>query len=102
MYVTPASESPTLRVLSDLPVADCWYRVGLELEVMPYDLDVIAKNYPQDHEKCKLEMFGKWLRGDTDSTYVKLVKSLTAVGKRSIAEAMCLARGIVIFLCIDC
>ena len=81
-----------------LPVATCWYKLGLELGVSPYDLDVIEGNYPRDREMCKLKMFGAWLRGDADSTYEKLVKALTAVGKRSIAEAICLARGTLRFV----
>ena len=42
---------------------------------------------------CILKMFGAWLRMDASATYRKLVKALTAVGKRNIAEALCTARG---------
>ena len=42
---------------------------------------------------CKIKMFGAWLRSDTSASYKKLVKALAAVEKRSIAEAVCTARG---------
>ena len=42
---------------------------------------------------CMLKMFGAWLRVDASATYRKLVKALTAAGNRTIAEALCSARG---------
>ena len=42
---------------------------------------------------CMLKMFGAWLRVDASATYRKLVKALTAAGNRTIAEAVCSARG---------
>ena len=42
---------------------------------------------------CKAKMFGAWLRMDTSATYEKLARALVTVGKRNIAEAMCIERG---------
>ena len=70
-----------------------WHLLGLQLEVRADELDVIERNYPRDNHVCKAKMFGAWLRVDTNATYEKLVRALVAVGKRNIAEAMCIARG---------
>ena len=83
---------PILCDLSLLPVSN-WYLLGLQLGVSADELDVIERNYPRDNRMCKVKMFGAWLRVDTSASYRKLAKALAAVGKRSIAEALCTARG---------
>ena len=70
-----------------------WYLLGLQLGVNGDELDVIERNYPRDNRMCKVKMFGAWLRVDTTATYRKLARALVAVGKRNIAEAMCIERG---------
>ena len=83
------SESePTLRELSELPVVDCWYRLGIQLGVTEDDLDTIEQNYPRDAKICRLKMFGSWLGSDTSATYAKLIKALVEVGKPSLAEKL--------------
>ena len=42
---------------------------------------------------CKVKMFGVWLRVDASATYEKLARALAALGKRTIAEAVCTERG---------
>ena len=42
---------------------------------------------------CKVKMFGTWLRADTSASYTKLARAFVAVGNRTIAEALCSARG---------
>ena len=84
---------PTLRDLSLLPVPN-WYLLGLQLGVSGDELDMIERNYPQDNDFFKVKMFGAWLRIDTSATYEKLARALVTLGTRSIAEAMCTARGI--------
>ena len=70
-----------------------WYLLGLQLGVSGDELDMIERNYPRDNDLCKVKMFGAWLRMDTSATYRKLARALVILGKRSIAEAMCTARG---------
>ena len=70
-----------------------WYLLGLQLGVSAYELSVIQRNHPRDDHMCKVMMFEAWLRVDTSATYQKLARALVTVGKRSIAEAMCIARG---------
>ena len=84
---------PTLRDLSLLPVPN-WYLLGLQLGVGGDELDMIERNYPRDNDLCKVKMFGAWLRMDTSATYRKLARVLVTLGKRNIAERMCIARGI--------
>ena len=70
-----------------------WYLFGLQLGVSGDELDMIERNYPQDDHMCKMQMFEAWLRVNTDATCEKLARALVFVGKKSIAEAMCIARG---------
>ena len=55
---------------------------------------MIERNYPRDNDLCKVKMFAAWLRVDARATYRKLARALVTLGKRSIAKAMCTARGI--------
>ena len=91
-HLPPQDVVPTLRDLCLLSVPN-WYLLGLQLGVTADELDVIERNYPRDNQMCKAKMFGAWLRMDTSATDEKLARSLVAVGKRNIAEAMCAARG---------
>ena len=59
---------------------------------------MIESNYPRDNHMCKAKMFGTWLRMDTSATYEKLARALVTVGKRNIAEAMCIERGMYIVI----
>ena len=90
--LSPQGMVPTLRDLSLLPMPN-WYLLGLQLGVSGDELDVIQSNFPRDNDHCKVKMFGAWLKMDTSATYRKLVRALVAVGKRKIAEAVCITRG---------
>lgn len=57
------------------------------------DLDIIESNYPRNADMCKIKMFAEWRRGDTNSTYKKLVRALAAFGKRKLAESVCRDQG---------
>ena len=70
-----------------------WYLLGLQLGVSGDELDVIERNYSQDNQMCKVKMFRTWLRVDASATYEKLARALIVVGDRSLAEAICTARG---------
>ena len=85
----PSSPVPTLRELCELPVANCWYRLGVQLGIPDDELDVIEQNYPRDAKMCQSKMFGVWLRNETAPTYEKMVKALVAVDKTSLAEMLC-------------
>ena len=80
---------PSLRELSELPVVDCWYRLGIQLGVTKNELDVIERNHPRDAKRWQLEMFDTWLRSDSSATYERLIKALVLVGKQSLAEMLC-------------
>ena len=74
-------------------MAAVWYQLGLQLGVRPDALDVIESNYPRDTNMCKVKMFAEWLRSDTDPNYETLVKALAAIGKKSLAESVCIDQG---------
>ena len=83
---------PTLRDLSLISVPN-WYLLGLQLGVSGDKLDMIEKNYSRNNHMCKVKMFGTWLRLDTSATYGKLTRALIAVGNRTIAETVCITKG---------
>ena len=88
--VYPLAESkPFLRELSELPVATCWYRLGIQLGIADDDLDVFEKDYPRDTHMRLVKMFGAWLRSDTSATRGKLVKALVVIGKTKVARELC-------------
>ena len=74
-------------------MAKVWYRLGLQLGVRADDLDVIEKDYPRETDMCKVKMFSKWLKSDTNPNCEKLIKALAAVGKRRLAEYVCADQG---------
>ena len=88
----PQDVVPILRDLCLLPVPK-WYLLGLQLGISADELDVIERNYPRDNHMCKVKMFASWLKVDTNASYRKLARALVAVGKRNVAEAMCIERG---------
>ena len=80
---------PTLRELCELPVATCWYGLGVQLGIPDNELDVIQQNYPRDTRMCQSKMFSVWLRNESAPTYEEMVKALVAVDKTSLAEMLC-------------
>ena len=84
---------PTLRELCELPVANCWYQLGVQLGIPGHELDIIEQNYPRDAKLCRSKMFGAWLRGESAPTYEKVVKALIAVDKTSLAKMLCEKHG---------
>ena len=70
-----------------------WYRLGLQLGVRPDALDVIESKYSRDTNTCKVKMFAEWLRSDANPNYETLVKALAAIGKKSLAESVCINKG---------
>ena len=64
-----------------------WYDVGLQL--LDSDngaLDVIKANYPNDNEKCCIEMFKKWLQCRPDASWHQLAEALTSVNLNTAAH----------------
>ena len=88
-FTEPSLPVSTLRELCELPVANCWYGLGVQLGIPDHELDVIEQNYPRDAKMCQSKMFSVWLRNESAPTYVKMVKALVAVDKTSLAEVLC-------------
>ena len=64
-----------------------WYDIGLEL--LDSDngvLDVIKINYPNDNEKCCIEMFKKWQQCRPDASWHQLAEALTNVNLNTAAH----------------
>ena len=88
-FTEPSPPVPTLCELCELPVANCWYGLGVQLGIPDHELDVIEQNYPRDAKMCQLKMFSVWLRNESAPTYEKMVKALVAADKTSLAEKLC-------------
>ena len=68
-----------------------WYNIGLELKIMPSDLDVIRFEYHDNPSECFRELLSRWLRrGDPKPTWVVLAYALESptVGFRTLSEEM--------------
>jgi len=92
-FTEPPLPVPTLRELCELPVANCWYRLGVQLGIPDHELDVIELNYPRDAKLCRSKMFSAWLRSESTPTHEKVVKALVAVDKTSSAKMLCEKHG---------
>lgn len=92
-FPEPPLPVPTLRELCELPVANCWYRLGVQLGIPDHELDVIQQDYPRDTRMCQSKMFSAWLRSESAPTHEKVVKALVAVDKTSPAKKLCEKHG---------
>ena len=71
-----------------LQVSD-WYRLGLALTLLSYDLDIIEKDFRGDTRKQTCKMFDLWLKTQPDASYEQLIKALRKVGDETLANSLC-------------
>ena len=71
-----------------LRVSD-WYRLGLALNLMSDDLDMIEKDHQGNTRKQTYKMFDFWLRTQPNASYDQLIKALREVGDISVANFLC-------------
>ena len=79
---------PELNDLMHLQVSD-WYSLGLALKLIPYDLNIIEKDFRGDTRKQTCKMFDHWLRTQPDASYEQLIKALHEVGDETVANSLC-------------
>ena len=79
---------PELKDLMHLQVTD-WYRLGLELCLSSYNLDIIKRDHPGDTKSQTCKMFDLWLRTQPDTSHEHLIKSLCEVGDQRVADFLC-------------
>ena len=84
--------APELRDLMNLQVSD-WNRLGLTLELDPYDLNIIEQDYRGDRRKQTLKMFELWLKTQPDASYEQLIKALHEAGDERVASSLCVKYG---------
>lgn len=57
-----------------------WKEIAGELRLKPEVVDIIAADcQSQKHENCLKEVFRRWLKSDTDASWIKLELALTNV-----------------------
>ena len=91
-HLGPPPPVPELRDLMHLRVSD-WNRLGLALELDPYDLDIIEKDHQGDRRRQTLKMFQLWLNSKPDASYEQLIKALHEVGDEAVASSLCTKYG---------
>ena len=84
----PQLPKPELKDLMHLQVSD-WYRLGLELGLKSYKLDIIKRDHQGDTESQICKMFDRWLRTQPDASYEQLIKALHEVGDERVANSLC-------------
>ena len=70
-----------------------WNRLGLALELDPYDLEIIEKDNQGDRKKQALKMFQHWLNSKPDASYEQLIKALHEVGDETVASSLYMKYG---------
>ena len=91
-HLGPPPPAPELKDLMHLRVSD-WNRLGLELELDFYDLDIIEKDNHGDRKRQALKMFQLWLNSKPDASYEQLIKALREVGDEAVASSLCTKYG---------
>ena len=91
-HLGPPPPAPELKDLMHLRVSD-WNRLGLELELDFYDLDIIEKDNHGDRKRQALKMFQLWLNSKPDASYEQLIKTLREVGDEAVASSLCTKYG---------
>ena len=95
LFFSTVSVSPVplsdLAYLSGLPVAAVWRRLGLQLGVPSYQLDIMQENHagridPSSH--CLNSVFVWWLNNSDSRTPNQLATALSVIGKRDVAESV--------------
>ena len=64
-----------LRKIS-VEIGDIWYEVGLELDILPHELDTISHNNPSRNEKASLDMLIKWRSANENISQGMLNKAI--------------------------
>jgi len=70
-----------------------WYHLGLHLKVPDYQLQIIAKDHPQDTNMCKTKMLSWWKENVTGQKWSTIVQALVQTGSRVLANKIALKYG---------
>ena len=79
MYTCTGNSRPTLRELYEKitpHVAAHWRRIGIFLDIIPGELDIIESDYFGNCTECCNRMLAKWLDVDTSASWEKLKDSI--------------------------
>ena len=73
------AERPDIRDLCRyvLPLyAAHWWEIGIFLNIMPGQLELIKLNNPANANRCCIDLFLKWLQGTDDVTWEKMFEAI--------------------------
>ena len=89
----PLHDYPTLIQLSELPVDDIWFNIGLHLGLSQEELsDIERKNQPT--QERKISMFRSARIKISDLKYDNLIKAVFEVGNKELSGDICTERGL--------
>ena len=89
----PLHDYPTLVQLSELPVNDIWFNIGLHLGLSQEELSDIERRNQTTQER-KISMFRSARIKISNLKYDNLIKVLVEVGKRELSGDICTERGL--------
>ena len=71
-----------------------WYHLGLHLEIPDVELQIIAKDHPQDTKMCRTKMLSWWMNNVEERKWATIVHALVRTGSRFLASKIALKYGI--------
>ena len=96
----PLHDYPTLVRLSELPVDNTWFEIGVQLGLSPEELSTIIERKNETTQDRKISMFRAARIKLSDLRYDILVKALFLVGEKELSREICTEKGLLLVTCI--
>lgn len=82
-----STDIPSLKdvVVELQPALSSWYLLGVSLDISPYELDSIRKNY-LDTDYAFHTMLHSWFNQSIEPTWETIVESLHSIGEHALAQ----------------
>ena len=94
MYTCTGNSRPTLRELNEKITphfAAHWRRIGIFLDIIPGELDIIESDHFGNCTECCNRMLAKWLDVDTSASWEKLKDSIKLAIPDKIGTYVCMS-----------
>ena len=94
MYTCAGISRPTLRELNENITphfAAHWRSIGIFLDIIPGELDIIESDHFGNSTECCNRMLAKWLDVDTSASWEKLKDSIKLAIPDKIGTCVCMS-----------
>lgn len=81
------TDVPLLRDLTNYVKTTMWYRLGLELDISTYDLDIIQYDSSEVTD-CLRRMFQKWLKVCVKPSWSVIINALKNIDEVALANRL--------------